>query len=116
MVGVNRMSFESVAVLAHAMGRTLVLPPAQPLYLLKGKNANGKRDLGFADFFPIERVRELEVITMTEFLEREGERQLTNMPKDISRRSVKELWSYLWTQSFKPKWKPISNCILFAKS
>merc|ERR1719343_898072 len=29
-----RMSMETILVLAHAMGRTLVLPPAQRVYLL----------------------------------------------------------------------------------
>lgn len=38
-----RMGMEILIVMAHAMGRTLVLPPAQHLYLL-GKTHKDKHD------------------------------------------------------------------------
>ena len=54
-----RMGFETVVTLAHAMGRTLVLPPEKKMYLLqKGRNkhtgAEQKTQFGFNDFFHME--------------------------------------------------------------
>lgn len=82
-----RMSVESVIAMAHAMGRTLVLPPSQEVYLLydtdddKNKSTTGrsegqKREFGLADFFPIAEIaashKGLDIISMEEFLTREG--------------------------------------------
>jgi hypothetical protein len=53
------MSLECLIVVAHAMGRTLVIPPQQHLYLL-GKTHQDPHDkkphdeMGFEDFFDIE--------------------------------------------------------------
>jgi GDP-fucose protein O-fucosyltransferase len=46
-----RMAMETVLGLAIAMGRTLVLPPDQRMYLLGKGRGNQKTDFGFADFF-----------------------------------------------------------------
>jgi hypothetical protein len=57
-----RMSLECLIVVAHAMGRTLVIPPQQHLYLL-GKTHQDPHDkkphdeMGFEDFFDIERLQ-----------------------------------------------------------
>jgi hypothetical protein len=45
------MAMETVLGLAIAMGRTLVLPPDQRMYLLAKGRGNQKTDFGFADFF-----------------------------------------------------------------
>ena len=71
-----RMSLEIVMVFAAATGRTLVLPPDTPFYLLT-KTSQGKRSKhhGFADFLDLENEalgRKLNMITMNEFLAREG--------------------------------------------
>lgn len=53
------MGMECLLVFAHATGRTVVIPPAQHLYLL-GKVHKDKHDveehdeMGFEDFFDIE--------------------------------------------------------------
>jgi hypothetical protein len=49
-----RMGFESVVAFALGSGRTVVLPPAKPLYLLD-KDASQKHH-GFLDFFEIEKL------------------------------------------------------------
>ena len=71
-----RMNMETVMVMAHAMGRTLVLPPEQAMYLLGASGQNQKNAFSFMDFFPIDAIasehRGFEIITMEEFLEKEG--------------------------------------------
>ena len=72
-----RMSLENVIVFAAATGRTLVLPPDTPFYLLS-QNTDGtkrKQHHGFADFLDLDNValrNKLEIITMAEFLEIAG--------------------------------------------
>ena len=120
-----RMAFETVAVLAHAMGRTLVLPPPQRMYLLASKDGkNGGRNLEFLDFFPLDH-GDLDVITMKDFLSLETNRSAggrlvppTNVSYfkpdfDARLASGSNLWDYLWTQSIKPKWKTMGTCVVF---
>jgi len=61
-----RMSMETVLTMALAMGRVLVLPPSQKMYLL------GHTTFNFADFFPLQELAEehagLEIITTEQFL------------------------------------------------
>jgi hypothetical protein len=63
------MSMETVLTMALAMGRVLVLPPSQKMYLL-GK---GQATFNFADFFPLQELAEehagFDIITMEQFLE-----------------------------------------------
>jgi len=67
-----RMGLETIIVLAAVTGRTLVLPPNAPLYLL---SADKKKERGFADFFPLhspEFLKKVSIISTEEFIEREG--------------------------------------------
>ena len=61
--------------LAHAMGRTLVMPPEQRMYLLGKTDKQSKNTFSFSDFFHFESVAVehpgVEVISTQEFLERE---------------------------------------------
>lgn len=67
-----RMQFELVLVYALATGRTLVLPNDQPMYLLMEGKAKQNQH-GFDDYFPFDWIAtRMPVITMKEFLEREG--------------------------------------------
>jgi hypothetical protein len=68
-----RMSMEIIFVIAAATGRTLVLPPKEPLYLLN--HDDKAKHKGFADFYPLdtpEFQKRVKVISMKEFLEKEG--------------------------------------------
>jgi hypothetical protein len=76
-----RMAFETTLALAVAMGRVLVLPPEQPMYLLeKKKHDKHQREqrtsFSFQHFFDLEAIRNeyagVEIISMQEFLEREA--------------------------------------------
>ena len=54
-----RMALECVLVVAHAMGRTLVIPPPQHLYLLGAKHQDkhdkeAHDEMGFEDFFDLD--------------------------------------------------------------
>ena len=60
-----RMQMELILVFAAATGRTLVLPPDQPMYLLN-KGKGHQKEHSFADFFPFEHISQiLPVISMT---------------------------------------------------
>ena len=69
-------SMEVIFVLAAATGRTLVLPPDTPFYLL----AMGKEGArSFGNFFPLSErdfSRHVKIISMTEFIEKQGQRLL----------------------------------------
>jgi len=75
-----RMGLECMIVFAHATGRTLVIPPQDHLYLLEKNHKddhdkNPHDEMGFEDFFDIDLLKShkgLNIITMKEFLEREG--------------------------------------------
>jgi hypothetical protein len=67
-----RMQMEVVLVFALVTGRTLVLPFDQPMYLLM--NGKGKENVhSFDDYFAFDWIsKRLSVISMEEFLRREG--------------------------------------------
>jgi hypothetical protein len=101
-----RMALECMIVIAHAMGRTLVIPPQQHLYLL-GQNHQDKGDkkahdeMGFEDFFDIQLLsshKGYHVIPMKEFLQNEGvtgglKKKLP--PKNSTDAWGSSLWKYL---------------------
>ena len=60
-----RMSMEIIFVIAAATGRTLVLPPKEPLYRLRADTENIYR--GYTDFFNLdtpEFAKRIKVISM----------------------------------------------------
>lgn len=68
-----RMSMEIIFVVAAVTGRTLVLPPKEPLYRLNADKAHKQR--GFADFFPLgtpEFAKRVKTISTAEFIKLEG--------------------------------------------
>jgi hypothetical protein len=113
-----RMGMETALVMAHSMGRTLVLPPKQKFYLLGKSDSRQKNEFDFGDFFHLDSIavehEGLKVITSEEFLHRLGKAGKllnihTNQPeiwneKDNSPNSVK---SYLQKVGINPNWDPM---------
>ena len=103
-------------VIAHAMGRTLVIPPQQHLYLLgtKHKDEEDKEEhdeMGFEDFFDIpllESHKGFHVMKMKEFLQTEaipGKLNGRLPPENSTELWGDTLWSYLGkVADVKPKW------------
>jgi len=71
-----RMSMETATVLALAMGRILVLPPEQHIYLLRRDPKQENNRFTFKDFFHFDSIVDehpaVEVISMEEFYNREA--------------------------------------------
>ena len=106
-----RMGMECLIVVAHAMGRTLVVPPQQHLYLL-GETHKDKEDkvahdeMGFEDFFGLDLLRShkgFHIMHMEEFLAKEGiTGGLKGMvpPGNTTKLWGQKLWWYLKKVSF----------------
>uniref|UniRef100_A0A7S3NKG5 O-fucosyltransferase family protein n=1 Tax=Aureoumbra lagunensis TaxID=44058 RepID=A0A7S3NKG5_9STRA len=112
-----RMGVECIVVVAHATGRTLVVPPPQNLYLLGAPQIDPKtgkkkhKKLGFSDFFNLDALRShkgLKVLTMEAFLQRqlvELKLQSKLPPGNKTDLWGKQLWSYLGSiADGKPMW------------
>jgi hypothetical protein len=127
------MSMEIIFVIAAATGRTLVLPPKAPLYLLHHTKDGEERHRGFADFYPIhtaEFQKRVKTMTMEEFIQREGlgPNARFPVPADLKERVVSAsaicderpaserfcgpLYQYLETVGSVPNISE-SNCLIF---
>ena len=122
-----RMQFEIILVFALATGRTFVLPPDQPMYLLnKGKGKENHH--GFDDYFPFHEIgKRLPIITMDEFMKREGvtghltlndsttivyppgNKTIFNGAKKEDRNSM---WEYLRKVAACPPWRPMRQYLV----
>jgi phage pi2 protein 07 len=114
------------------MGRTLVLPPEQRMYLLAKGRGKQKTDFSFADFFPMRELAEendgLHMITMQEFLETEAMTgnlrdkntgEVTFPPEnrtDWNGQEVKSLKEWLRNATHTPLWSPSSCMAAFPAS
>lgn len=100
------MAMECVVVMAHAMGRSLVIPPQQHLYLLgqQHKDAHDTEahdEMGFEDYYNISLFKGhsgLHAMEMEDFLEKEGVTGGLNgmlPPGNTSQVWGGKLWGYL---------------------
>ena len=119
-----RMAFETLAVLAHATGRVLVMPPPQRLYLLKVTHEGNKRaHHGVDAFLDFDALRgALEVISISQFLNetiqdvktRTHLKSLAERATNggvIARRQLRE-----WMRrhaDVEPRWAPLKECVAF---
>eukprot|EP01036_Dinobryon_divergens_P026489 gene26490-35150_t len=90
-----RIGMECLIVVAHATGRTIVIPPQQHLYLL------AHDEMGFEDFFDVQLLRShsgFHLLHMDEFLSKEGVTGGLHgkLPPDNSSDAWgQKLWTYL---------------------
>lgn len=124
-----RMSVENIFVLAAATGRTLVLPPNTPFYLLGDGKQNAR---SFASFYNLDKLREkISVMSMKEFVTKEGERLLglsppeqeklmpvadtcLHQPKSNSDVSCGWLTDVLRTKGVQPEMEAAKHCLAFS--
>jgi len=121
------MAMETVVVMAHAMGRTLVLPPGQIMYLLGKERSKQKVHFSFADFFHLDSIHlehaGINIITTEEFLLREAmtgnlknktSGQVSFPPNNRTnwdgQQDIKVLKEWLREVTHTPLWKP-SKCM-----
>mmetsp|Transcript_27838 Transcript_27838/g.32955 ORF Transcript_27838/g.32955 Transcript_27838/m.32955 type:complete len:566 (-) Transcript_27838:98-1795(-) len=122
-----RMAMETIIVAAHAMGRTLVLPPGRNMYLLGEGRDKQKTVFSFADFFHLNSIdlehAGIDIITTEEFLLREAmtgnlkskSSGLVSYPphnrtKWDGKGSKKELHEWLREVTLEPTWNH-NKCI-----
>eukprot|EP00981_Chlorochromonas_danica_P014118 scaffold7410_cov169-Ochromonas_danica.AAC.3 len=110
------MALEIVIVLAHATGRTLVVPPPQHLYLLNKvhkdeRDKEAHDEMGFEDFFSLDLLRShqgFRLLEMKEFLGKEGVTGGLHgvlPPNNSTDACCGELWRYLnKVADAKPEW------------
>jgi hypothetical protein len=117
-----RMAMETALVMSHAMGRILVLPPEQGMYLLHKSDAGQKTTFSFNDFFHLDAIavehKGFKVITTEEFLKREAitggltdksSHEVIFPPEnrtDWNGRPEEPLFKYLREVANTPEWDP----------
>ena len=115
-----RMAAETAMIIAHASGRTLVLPPEEKWYLLdSNKKMTGTRnhlkDIStFNTFFDMSKLIEsIDIITMKEYMETVAMKGMLSEAPDpvkVSRLGIDHdtrwLWKYLERTSYVREWEP----------
>ena len=125
-----RMSMEIIFILAAATGRTLVLPPKSPMYLLGRGKENART---FGNFYPLmnpEFQKRVKIITMEEFFEIEGERLLNLSSEELKKLkpitemclhqpgdalNCENLYQHLRKAGLQPPLEAAKNCFIFDK-
>lgn len=119
-------------VLAHAMGRTLVIPPRRQITHGFQPDIRVGNAMSFGDFYDIEaigaRQKGLNIITMEQFLEREalnGKLQ-SNITGDIlyppndqvkwDNQQLQPLWAYIRNVTKIFQWSPLHGVLVFPSS
>ena len=123
-----RISLEIIYVIAAATGRTLVLPPSTPMYLL-GQGIDHVRPFG--NFYPLsnpELRKRLHIISMPEFVKKEGKRLLHLDEQEIDKLMpvaknclhqpnsdlyCEKLYGYLRKAGLQPPLQAHKNCLVF---
>ncbi|KAL9188523.1 hypothetical protein ACHAXT_006901 [Thalassiosira profunda] len=123
-----RLGLENVILLAHSMGRTLVMPPRRQM--AHGlADSSGSKVVSFSDFYDLaaisSRQKGLNIITMEQFLEREalnghlksrvdeeaGAVYPPNNQIKWDNQRLDPLWTYIRSVGKSFKWNP-KECVL----
>jgi len=117
-----RMAMETVLAMAHAMGRTLVLPPEARMYLLtKNNQGQQKAEFTFSDFFHMDSIAQehehFNIITMEEFLQRQARSFSKPLPMNgrtnwngATKEINQILYPFLRDVGFQPEWD-VNRCL-----
>ncbi len=127
-----RIGFENILVLAHAMGRTLVMPPRRQIAHGIQSDTSGGNAVSFSDFYDIEAISAkqigLNIITMEQFLDREGLKgylksnktgHILYPPNSQSKwdnQRLQPLWDYIRNVSKIFPWDPMQGVLVFPSS
>ena len=125
----KRMSIETILTMGISMGRTIVIPPEQPMYMWKDRGKQRHR-FSFEDFFPLEAAQlehfGMKIITMKQFLEqvlresllKDRESGLPIFPpnnrtdwNDANGSEMEELYAWLKGSSFSIAGWDSNDCI-----
>jgi len=120
-----RLGLENMLILAHAMGRTLVMPPRSQMAHGMQSYTSGGNAVSFSDFFDIEAIgakqKGLQIITMEQFLEREAVNGhlKSNTNGDIlyppnnqvkwDNQRLQPLWTYIRNVTKIFQWNPMDG-------
>lgn len=120
-----RLGLENMLILAHAMGRTLVMPPRRQMAHGMQSYTSGGNAVSFSDFFDIEAIgakqKGLQIITMEQFLEREAVNGhlKSNTNGDIlyppnnqvkwDNQRLQPLWTYIRNVTKIFQWNPMDG-------
>ncbi|MGV6826804.1 MAG: O-fucosyltransferase family protein [bacterium] len=126
-----RMQFEYMAVIAAMTGRTLVLPPPTPWYLINWGPIKREADEGgvcdFGEFFDISALAKfINVISTAEFIDLAGEHidlpgsfsgfqlPLLEDEREYDRWELREKWrAWLREHTLNVPWNPLNNLIYY---
>ena len=122
-----RMSFENMVVLAAATGRTLILPPKKPFYLL-GMGKEGARTFGSFLSLPTLQKR-ISVISMADFLKNYGPEVLGLKDEEAMKQAqplgevcvrkagdaadCDNLWKHFRPVGWQPEFRVREQCLIF---
>eukprot|EP00956_Cyclotella_meneghiniana_P016457 scaffold25992_cov23-Cyclotella_meneghiniana.AAC.1 len=119
-----RLGFENAVVMAHAMGRTLVLPPKR-LMEHGLRDVSGRKMVSFSDFYDIAAINAkqsgLNIITMAQFLKLEamngnlkGQYPPDNRIEWDNQR-LEPLWEYISNVTTDFDWHPNECVVVFPR-
>lgn len=125
-----RMQFEFLVVIAAITGRTLVLPPAAPWYLINWGPIKREADIGgvcsYEEFFDINALRRyIKVISTADFIQQQQQLEIPSefteftseipgIERAVDRRELRQQWKiWLANNARLMPWNPLHNLVYY---